>query len=102
MSSIFIIFFVDYQQLFLYTKQKKGGIEMFKYRIDILDELSKRGYTPTKLRNDKILSQATLQSIREGRGITTNTINILCLILKCQPSDIIEIIPTDEEKIRYF
>jgi putative transcriptional regulator len=75
---------------------------MWRYKIDVLKELSNRGYTSTKMRKDKIISQATLQNIRQGKGITTDTINILCIILKCQPSDIIEVTPTDEEKIKYF
>ena len=75
---------------------------MWRYKIDVLKELSNRGYTSTKMRKDKIISQATLQNIRQGKGITTDTINTLCIILKCQPSDIIEVIPTDEEKIKYF
>lgn len=75
---------------------------MWRYKIDVLKELSNRGYTSTKMRKYKIISQATLQNIRQGKGITTDTINTLCIILKCQPSDIIEVTPTDEEKIKYF
>ena len=75
---------------------------MIKYKIDVLKELSNRGYTSTKLRKDKIISEGTMQHIRNGKGITTDTLNTICLILRCQPSDIIEIIPTDEEKIKYF
>ena len=75
---------------------------MWRYKIDVLKELSNRGYTSTKMRKDKIISQATLQNIRQGKGITTDTINTLCIILKCQPSDIIEVTPTDEEKIKYY
>ena len=81
---------------------KRGDIYMWKYKIDILKELSNRGYTSTKLRKDKIISEGTMQHIRNGRGITTDTINTICLILRCQPSDIIEIVPSDEEKIKYF
>ena len=75
---------------------------MWKYKIDILKELSKRGYTSTKLRKDKIISEGTMQRIRNGHGITVETLNTICLILRLEPSDIIEIIPTDEEKIKYF
>ncbi|MDB8706538.1 helix-turn-helix domain-containing protein [[Ruminococcus] gnavus] len=75
---------------------------MFKYKIDILKSLSDRGYNATKIRKDKILSQATMQNIRQGKGITTDTINTICIILRCQPSDIIEIVPTEDEKIKYF
>ncbi len=75
---------------------------MFTYKIDILKELSAKGYTSTRMRKEKILSEATMQNIRKGKGITPDTINTICIILRCQPSDIIEIIPTDEEKIKYF
>lgn len=75
---------------------------MFKYKIDILKSLSDHGYNTSKLRKDKIMSQATMQNIRQGKGITTDTINTICLILRCQPSDIIEIVPTTEEEIKYF
>lgn len=81
---------------------KGDNFYMWKYKTDILKELSNRGYTSTKIRKDKILSQATLQNIRQGKGITTDTINTICIILRCQPSDIIEIVPTDDEKIKYF
>ena len=74
---------------------------MFTYKMDILKELSARGYTSTRMRKEKILSEATMQNIRKGKGITTDTINTICIILRCQPSDIIEIVPTDEEKIKY-
>lgn len=75
---------------------------MFSYKIDILKALSEKGYTSTKMRKEKILSEATMQNLRKGKGITTDTINTICIILRCQPSDIIDITPTDEEKIKYF
>lgn len=75
---------------------------MFSYKIDVLKALSERGYTSTRMRRKKIMSEATMQNLRKGKGITTDTINTICIILRCQPSDILEIVPTDEEKIKYF
>lgn len=75
---------------------------MFSYKIDILKALSEKGFTSTRMRKEKIMSEATMQNLRKGKGITTDTINTICIILRCQPSDIIEITPTDEEKIKYF
>ena len=82
--------------------QRKGSGGMWRYKIDILKELSNRGYTSTKMRKDKIMSEGTMQHIRKGKGISVDTLNTICLILRLEPSDIIEIIPTDEEKIKYF
>ena len=75
---------------------------MFFYKIDILKALSERGYTPSRMRKEKIMSEATMQNLRRGKGITTDTINTICIILRCQPSDILEVTPTDEEKIKFF
>jgi len=75
---------------------------MFSYKIDVLKALSEHGYTSTRMRKEKIMSEATMQNLRKGKGITTDTINTICIILRCQPSDILEICPTDEEKIKYF
>lgn len=75
---------------------------MWRYKIDILKELSSRGYTSTRMRKEKIMSEGTMQHIRNGKGISFDTLNIVCLILRKEPADIIEIIPTDEEKIKYF
>ena len=75
---------------------------MFNYKIDVLKELSKHGYTSTRMRKEKIMSEATMQNLRKGKGITTDTLNTICIILRCQPSDVLEIVPTDEEKNKIF
>ena len=75
---------------------------MLHYKIDVLKTLADLGYTANKMRREKILSEATMQNLRQGGNINTKTLNTICIILRCQPSDIIEIIPTDEEKIKYF
>jgi putative transcriptional regulator len=75
---------------------------VIKYKIDIVKELSEKGYNSAKLRKDKIMSQATLQNIRHGVNFNIQTLNDICIMLRCQPSDIIEIVPTDEEKIKFF
>ena len=75
---------------------------MFKYKIDVMKSLSDRGFTSSRMRKEKILSEATMQNLRKGKGITNDTLNTICIILRCQPSDVLEIVPTNEEKIKYF
>lgn len=75
---------------------------MYIYKIDIMKELKEKGYTANRMRKEKILSESTMQNIRNKTNITLESINTICIILRCQPSDIIEIVPTDEEKIKYF
>lgn len=75
---------------------------MIQYKIDIMKSLAERGFTANRMRREKILSESTMQNLRRGGNITIETLNIICIILRCQPSDILEIVPTDEEKIKYF
>lgn len=75
---------------------------MYIYKINVMESLAEKGFTANRLRKEKILSEATMQNIRHGKNITLETLNILCVILRCQPSDIIEIQPTDAEKIKFF
>lgn len=75
---------------------------MIVYKIDVIKELSKRGYTTTRLRREKLLGESTLTHLRRGEGITTNSLNNICLMLRCQPADVIEVRPTDTEKIKYY
>lgn len=75
---------------------------MIRYKIDVIAELARRGYTTTVCKERKLIGQKTLTSIRNGGTITTETLNTLCLLLRCQPGDIFEVVATDEEKLRLF
>lgn len=75
---------------------------MIQYKIDVMKALAERGFTANRMRREKILSESTMQNLRRGGNITAETLNVICIILRCQPSDVLEIVPTDEEKIKYF
>lgn len=56
--------------------------------------------TSYKIRQNKIISESTLQNIRNGKSITTDSIASLCKALNCQPGDIMEYVPNEEEEER--
>ena len=60
------------------------------YKIDILQALKEKGYTTYKLRNEKLLSESTIQKLRKKKGVAWENIETLCMLLDCQPSDLIE------------
>ena len=61
-----------------------------RFKIDVLEELKKKGYTSYTLRKENILSQSTIQKLREGKGLAWENIERLCSLLECQPGDLIE------------
>lgn len=76
---------------------------MLKYKINVVEELVKCGYTTTKIRRDKLLSEYTLTKIRSGDpGISCASLGTICTMLRCQPGDVLENVITPEEKIKFF
>lgn len=61
-----------------------------KYKIDVLAELKKKGYSSYRLRQDKIFGERTIQKIRNGEIVTADNLAVLCRLLECQPGDILE------------
>lgn len=60
--------------------------------------LKEKGYTTYKIRKEKIIGQATLQKLQTEKGnIDTRTIKHLCKVLECQPGDIMEYVPDENE-----
>ena len=61
-----------------------------QYKVDILETLKEKGYSSYTLRKENILSQSTIQKLREGKGLAWDNIERLCMLLDCQPGDLIE------------
>lgn len=63
----------------------------------LLAMMETRGLSTYRIRKEKIISESTLQNIREGRRITTDAIASLCGALNCQPGDILEYVPEQQQ-----
>lgn len=88
----------------------------------LLELFEKNGITSYTIKNEKLIGQETLRKIKSGTGIyeegydtnnkssdgkstkklritavDTKAIEALCIKLKCQPSDIMEVIPNTWE-----
>ena len=61
-----------------------------QFKIDVLEALKAKGYTTYVLWKENILSQSTLQKLREGKGLSWENIERICGLLECQPGDLIE------------
>jgi len=61
-----------------------------KFKINVLDALKEAGFTSYRIRKEKLLSESTLQKLRNGEGVSWENLSVRCDLLKCQPGDIIE------------
>lgn len=66
----------------------------------LLKLMEERGLSTYKIRKEKIISESTLQNIRNNKRITTDAIANLCDALSCQPGDILEYVPDETNQIQ--
>ena len=72
------------------TMEKEANFMAIRYKVDIMAELKKKGYTSTKIREEKLIGQSYLQQIRHGELVSWKTLDTICALLECQPGDLIE------------
>ena len=60
------------------------------YKLNVLEELKKAGYTTYRLQKDRIFGQQTIQKMRQGIVVYGTTLEKLCELLHCQPGDLLE------------
>lgn len=69
----------------------EGVIHMsIAYKKNILAELKEKGYNTTRLRNEKLLAEKTIQQLREKKLVSWMNIDRICKLLECQVGDILE------------
>ena len=64
--------------------------------MNVLNELKAAGYNTNRLRKEKLLSEGTIQNIRDGRIINAANLAKICKLLNCQPGDIMEYVEEEE------
>lgn len=64
-----------------------------QYKVNVLTELKNKGYNTNRIRTEALLSQSTLQKLREGKGVSWDNIETLCRLIECQPGELIEYLP---------
>ena len=60
------------------------------YKMDILASLRNAGYSQNKIREEKLIGQATLTQLRHSELVSWKTIETICRLLNCQPGDILK------------
>lgn len=59
------------------------------YRINVLEELKKRGYSTNRLRQERILSESVIQHLRDKQPVSMTTLDKLCELLSLDIGDLI-------------
>lgn len=70
---------------------------MFVYKIKVLETLSEAGYTPSKLRKEKLLGENAIQCLRENKMVGIKALDKICSILDMQPGNIIKYVEAEKK-----
>ena len=65
--------------------------------MNVLNKLKAAGYSTYRIREDKLLSQSTVQKLRDGKPVSWENIATICRLLNCQPGDIMEYVDGSED-----
>lgn len=68
-----------------------------RYKINVLASLKNVGYSSTRLRNEKLIGEATMQRLRHNQSVSYDVLALICELLQCQVGDILEYVPADAE-----
>jgi putative transcriptional regulator len=64
---------------------------------DVLERLKEAGFTTYRILQEKLIPQSSLTRIRRNEPINLSTIDTICKLLNCQPGDLLEYVPDDEQ-----
>ena len=71
---------------------------MIKYKIDVLTELKKKGFSSATARDTGTFSQSSMIKFAKGDAtISLDNLNRLCAILELEPKDIIAYEETEQD-----
>ena len=63
----------------------------------LLKKLDEGKYNSYKIKQSKLMGQATYQALKAGNGsLSTDVLNRLCKEFNCQPGDLMEYVPDKE------
>ena len=74
---------------------QKGVVSLIVF-ANILEMLSEHGWSTYRLQKERQISNGTIIQIRNGRHISTRTIDKLCELCECQPGDLIRYVPDQQ------
>ena len=63
---------------------------MFEFKMDIISLLRENGYTPARIRKEKLIGEKTIQDMKAGIVPGIKTLDTLCKILEMQPGNLIK------------
>ncbi|MBR1471450.1 MAG: helix-turn-helix domain-containing protein [Lachnospiraceae bacterium] len=65
---------------------------MIVYKINVLESLKEAGFNTGRLRNEKLLGENAIQSLRHNEMVGMKALDQICTLLDMQPGNIIKFV----------
>jgi putative transcriptional regulator len=65
-------------------------VELLIVYKDVFKRLMDNGWSTYRLQKERKIGNGTIQRIKDGLSVSTETIDTICELCNCQPGDIIE------------
>ena len=98
MKALFYTQYIKHSQRFDYAKVELGD-NMISYK-PLYETMYKQGITEYALIYKEGISANTMYRNKQGKAITTKTIDTLCFILHCRVEDIIQYVENLKKDVR--
>nr|DAV44245.1 MAG TPA: Cro/C1-type HTH DNA-binding domain protein [Caudoviricetes sp.] len=70
---------------------------MLTYKINVLETLKESGYTTSRLREEKLLGENAIQTLRRGDMVGIIALEKICTLLDMQPGNIIKYVENEKK-----
>lgn len=64
-----------------------------QYKMDVVAALKESGFSPTRIKKEKLLGESYMTQLRRGELVSWAAINTICRLLQCEPGDILTYVP---------
>ena len=71
---------------------------MFRWKVDLLDELKKIGWYPRKMRLQRLFGESTIQRMRHQGNLSWAEFDRYCEVVGKQPGDLLEWVPSEKSE----
>lgn len=87
---------------FLEAAERGNFVGSIRYKIDVLEALKAAGWSTYRILTAPVeqrpFGQSTVTKLRHGGGISFSNLATVCELLHCQPGDILEYVPDEDER----
>ena len=87
-----------YDIMFFKIEIREDLTMALRYKVDVIQLLKDNGYSTYAIRKEKLIIENMLQKLRNDQMVSWATLDTICRLTHSQPGDILEYVPDEDKK----